>query len=112
MVETTYLITLRKAIIPNITLAPNNITNQASNFNTPPPVKRIAEPISNEKPWKMRKSSQRTNSENNNPENTEDLNKTFKKQINREIVILKNIELLNNIWNQKKTYLGYSFRNT
>ena len=39
---------------------PNSITNQASNFNTPPPVKRIAEPITNEKPEKMRKSSQQT----------------------------------------------------
>ena len=97
MVETTYLITLRKAIIPNITLAPNNITNQASNFNTLPPVKRIAEPISNEKPQKIRKSSQRTNSEN-----TEDLNKTSNRQINRQIVILKNIELLKKFRNQKE----------
>ena len=53
----------KKSENPNITLAPNNITNQASNFNPPPPVKRIAEPISNEKSQKMRKSSQRTNSE-------------------------------------------------
>ena len=40
----------------------------------------------------MRKSSQRTNSENNNTENIEDLSMTSKKQINRQIVILKNIE--------------------
>ena len=32
----------KKSVNPNITLAPNNKTNQASNFNTPPPVKRIA----------------------------------------------------------------------
>ena len=92
----------KKSVNPNITLAPNNITNRAFNFNTPPPVKRIAEPISNEKPQKMRKSSQRTNSENNNTENTEDLNKTSNRQINRQIVILKNIELLKKFRNQKE----------
>ena len=92
----------KKSVNLNITLTPNNITNRAFNFNTPPPVKRITEPISNEKPQKMRKSSQRTNSENNNIENAEDLNKTSNKQINRKIVILKNIELLKKFRNQRE----------
>ena len=47
----------KKSVNSNIALAPNNIMNQVSNFNTPPPVKRIVEPISNEKPQKMCKSS-------------------------------------------------------
>ena len=64
----------KKSVNPNITLAPDDTTNQASNFNIRPPVKRITEPISNEKPQKMSKSSQQTNSESNNTENTEDLN--------------------------------------
>ena len=92
----------KKLVNPNITPAPNSIINQASNFNTPPPVKRIAEPISSEKPKKMRKSSQRTNSENNNTENIEDLSMTSKKQINRQIVILKNIEPLKKFRNQRE----------
>ena len=37
---------------PNITLAHNNSTDQALNFNTQPPVKRIAKPISIVKPQK------------------------------------------------------------
>ena len=50
----------------------------------------------------MRESSQRTNSENNNTENSKDRNKTSKKQINQQIVILKNIELLKKFRNQKE----------
>ena len=72
----------KKSVKPTITLTPNNLTNQAPNLNIPPPVKHIAEPVSNEKPQKMWKSSHQINNENNGTENTTDLNETSNKQIN------------------------------
>ena len=99
----------KKSVNPNITPAPNNITNQASNFNSPPPVKRIAKPISDEKHQKMRKSSQGTNIENNNTEYTEDLNKTSNIQINRQIVILKNRTFKRNSKSKRKHTLVILF---
>ena len=92
----------KKWVNPNITPAPNSIINEACNFSTLPPVKRIAEPISSEKPQKFHKSNHRTNNENSNNESTEDLNKTSKKQVNRQIVILKNIEPLKKFCNQRE----------
>ena len=57
----------------------------------------------------MCESSQRTNSENNNTENSKDQNKTSKKQINQQIVILKNIELLKKFRNQKENIPWWFF---
>ena len=82
------------SIRSTITLAPNSLTNHALSLKALTPVNRIAEPISNEKPQKMRKSSQQSNSENSGTENVVDLDKSSNKQINQQIVILKNIELL------------------
>ena len=82
------------SIRSTITLAPNSLTNHALSLKALTPVNRIAEPISNEKPQKMRKSSQQINSENSGTENVVDLDKSSNKQINQQIVILKNIELL------------------
>ena len=92
----------KKWVNPNITPAPISIINHDCNFSTPPPVKRIAEPFSSEKPQKFHKSNQRTNNENINTESIEDLNKTSKKQVNRQIVILKNIEPLKKFRNQRE----------
>ena len=92
----------KKRVNPNIIPAPNSIINQVCNFNTPPPVKRIVEPISSEKSQKIRKSNQRTNNENNNVENIEDLSMTSKKQINRQIVIIKNLGPLKKFQNQRE----------
>ena len=77
-----------------ITLAPNSLTNHVPSLKAPTPVNRIAEPIWNEKPQKLWKSSQKINSENSGTENVVDLDKSYNKQINQQIAILENIELL------------------
>ena len=50
----------------------------------------------------MRKSSQQLNSKNSDAKNVVDLDKLSNKQINQQIVILKNIELLKKFLNQKE----------